>query len=68
MLTYDVCQDGASKENGEEDQDPGEVRRLEREQAKEVVPDKRVPATPDVHYHGCEGFSREVHLDNQRCC
>lgn len=60
-LTNEVDHDGASEQDRDEDQDPGEVRCLESEQPKEVVADVRIPSAPNVDDHGGQRLSQEDH-------
>lgn len=56
---YDVNNDGIAKEEREAQEHPGQVRRLEVDQAKEVEPEVRVASAPNVHQHRGEGMPQE---------
>lgn len=65
QLTNEIHHYRTTKEHRYEDQYPGEVRGLEGEEPKEVIPDIRVSPAPDVDNHGCESFTEKYHTHSQ---
>ena len=47
----EVHRDGVAEEQGESQQDPGEVRRVKCQEAKEIHSDIRISSGPNVHQH-----------------
>ena len=48
---------GVAQQQGEAEQDPGEVGSVEGEETKEVHPDVGISPGPDVDQHYCEGLT-----------
>ena len=52
--------DGVAEDEGEAEQDPGQVGGVEGEEAEEVHPDVRIPPGPDVDQHYREGLEEKT--------
>ena len=65
FYTQEVDHDGVSEQQRKSHQHPGQKRRLEVQEAKEVHVYERMSSTPHVHQHDDEGLTQEEDVGEQ---
>ena len=58
-LTHHIDDDRVAEEQGEGEEDPGKIRRLEGDEAEEVHPNHRIPTRPNVDQHDRERLTQK---------